>query len=77
MNLEKFNQFLEDKFMPLAGRIGNQKHLQSVRDGLILTMPLAIAGSIFLILAFLPINGYYEFMTSILEKHGLQSFYIQ
>ncbi|WP_297434096.1 PTS cellobiose transporter subunit IIC [uncultured Cetobacterium sp.] len=74
MNLEKFNQFLEDKFMPLAGRIGNQKHLQSVRDGLILTMPLAIAGSIFLILAFLPINGYYEFMTGIFGETWMTKF---
>ena len=62
---DKFNVFLEKKFMPVAAKVGSQKHVQAIRDGLILSMPLTIAGSIFLILAFLPISGYYEFMTGI------------
>ena len=37
---DKFNVFLEEKFMPIAGKIGGQKHLQAIRDGLILSMPL-------------------------------------
>lgn len=62
---DKFNVFLEEKFMPVAAKLGSQKHIQAIRDGLILSMPLTIAGSIFLILAFLPISGYYEFMAGI------------
>lgn len=62
---DKFNVFLEEKFMPVAAKLGNQKHIQAIRDGLILSMPLTIAGSIFLILAFLPISGYYEFIAGI------------
>lgn len=62
---DKFNVFLEEKFMPVAAKVGSQKHVQAIRDGLILSMPLTIAGSIFLILAFLPISGYYEFMAGI------------
>lgn len=62
---DKFNVFLEEKFMPVAAKLGNQKHIQAIRDGLILSMPLTIAGSIFLILAFLPISGYYEFMAGL------------
>ncbi|WP_042456973.1 PTS cellobiose transporter subunit IIC [Neobacillus dielmonensis] len=58
----KFNQMLEEKVMPVAARIAGQKHLQALRDGIILTMPLIIIGSIFLILGFLPIDGYPEFM---------------
>lgn len=65
LGFEKFSNFLENKFMPVAARVGSQKHLQAIRDGLILSMPLTIAGSIFLILAFLPIPGYYEFMVGI------------
>jgi PTS system cellobiose-specific IIC component len=53
---------LEEKVMPVAGRIAGQKHLQALRDGIILTMPLLIIGSVFLILAFIPINGYPDFM---------------
>lgn len=62
---DKFNVFLEEKFMPVAAKVGGQKHIQAIRDGLVLSMPLTIAGSIFLILAFLPISGYYDFMAGI------------
>jgi cellobiose PTS system EIIC component len=60
--MSKFNQMLEEKVMPVAGRIAGQRHLQALRDGIILTMPLLIIGSVFLILGFLPFDGYPEFM---------------
>lgn len=60
--MSKLNNILENKVMPVAGRIAGQRHLQALRDGLILTMPLIIVGSLFLILGFLPIPGYEEFM---------------
>lgn len=62
MKSSKFNKFLDEKFMPTVAKAADQKHLQSVRDGLVLGMPLIIVGSIFLIIASLPINGYPEFM---------------
>ncbi|TCO76945.1 PTS cellobiose transporter subunit IIC [Marinisporobacter balticus] len=63
--MNKVNYFLEEKVMPVAGRIANQKHLQSVRDGLALAMPLLIIGSLFLLISAFPIPGYREFMTGI------------
>jgi cellobiose PTS system EIIC component len=60
--MSKFTDVLENKVMPVAGRIAGQRHLQALRDGIILTMPLIIVGSIFLILGFLPIPGYEDFM---------------
>lgn len=60
--MSKFNDVLENKVMPAAARIAGQRHLQALRDGIILTMPLIIVGSVFLILGFLPIPGYEEFM---------------
>lgn len=60
--MQAFISFLENRFMPIAGRVAEQKHLQAVRDGIILTMPLLIIGSLFLILGFIPITGYDEFM---------------
>lgn len=60
--MSKINDILENKVMPIAGRIAGQRHLQALRDGIILTMPLIIIGSLFLILGFLPIPGYSEFM---------------
>ncbi|MBA4493897.1 PTS cellobiose transporter subunit IIC [Paenactinomyces guangxiensis] len=58
-------KFLESYLMPIAGRIAEMKHLQAVRDGIILAMPLIIIGSFFLIVASLPIPGYEEFMAGI------------
>ncbi|MED1791361.1 PTS cellobiose transporter subunit IIC [Brevibacillus nitrificans] len=60
-----FISFLENRVMPVAGRIAEQKHLQAIRDGIILTMPLLIIGSLFLIIGFIPIPGYGDFMAGI------------
>lgn len=59
--------------MPVAGRIAAQRHLQALRDGIILTMPLIIIGSLFLILANLPIPGYPEFMAGFSAINGLRN----
>jgi cellobiose PTS system EIIC component len=63
--MSKFNDFLEMKVMPFAGRLAAQRHLVALRDGIILTMPLIIVGSLFLILGNLPIPGYADFMANI------------
>ncbi|WP_134686595.1 PTS cellobiose transporter subunit IIC [Brevibacillus migulae] len=63
--MQAFISFLENRFMPIAGRVAEQKHLQAVRDGIILTMPLLIIGSLFLILGFIPVPGYDEFMAGV------------
>ena len=41
--------------MPVAGKVAEQRHLQAIRDGIILTMPFLIIGSFFLIISALPI----------------------
>lgn len=69
--MNKLTTFLEEKVMPAAGRIAAQRHLQALRDGLIATMPLMIIGSLFLIIGFLPINGYPEFMASVFGDEWL------
>ncbi len=40
-----FMSIMEDKFVPVAARIGAQKHLSAVRDGFASTLPLALAGA--------------------------------
>lgn len=54
-----------EKVEAIAGTIGNQRHLRSLRDGILLSMPLIIIGSIFLILGNLPINGYTDWLADI------------
>ncbi len=63
--MSKVNEFLENRVMPVAGKIAGQRHLQAIRDGIILTMPLLIIGSLFLIIAFIPIEGYDKFMADV------------
>ncbi|MGL5124314.1 MAG: PTS cellobiose transporter subunit IIC [Fusobacteriaceae bacterium] len=63
--MNRLNNFLEKYFLPVAIKISSQIHIQAIRDGLILSMPLLIVGSIFLIFGYLPIPGYPEFMSKI------------
>ncbi|MEK4709644.1 PTS cellobiose transporter subunit IIC [Bacillus sp. FSL R10-2780] len=57
--------FLEKYVMPVAGKVAEQRHLQAIRDGIILTMPFLIIGSFFLIISALPIPGYNDFMAGV------------
>lgn len=58
--------FLEKYFVPVAGRIGSQRHLVAIRDGFVAIMPLIVAGSMAVLINNLPIDAYQNFMTSIL-----------
>ena len=60
-----FSSLLEDKIMPVAGRLAGQRHLSAIRDGFIVFMPFMIVGSLFLIIANFPLPGYADFMKSI------------
>ena len=39
-------KFLEEKFVPLAARIGSQRHLVAIRDAFVVIMPVTIVGAI-------------------------------
>lgn len=58
-------QELFDKFVELMGRFAEIKEVAALRDGFIFTTPFTIAGSLFLLIANLPIPGYTDFMASI------------
>lgn len=53
---------LEKVMMPLASAIGRNKFLIAIRDGFLVSTPLLIAGSIFLLLANFPITAWVEFV---------------
>ncbi len=63
--MNKFLAFLEEKFMPFAAKLAAQRHLGALKDGIILAMPMIIIGSVFLILGYLPIPGYADFMARV------------
>lgn len=58
-------KFLEEKFVPVASRVGNQRHLVAIRDGFIAIMPLVIMGSLAILINNLPINFYQDAMNAI------------
>lgn len=39
-------KFLEEKFVPLAARIGSQRHLVAIRDAFVVVMPVTIVGAL-------------------------------
>lgn len=52
---------MESFFIPLAEKIGKNKYLIAIRDGFLLTTPLLIVGSFFLLIANFPIPNWTEF----------------
>ena len=61
MLLEK----LEKNFLPILLKIGENKRLIAIRNGITLTIPFTIIGSIFLIIGNLPIEAWTDFMAPI------------
>ena len=50
--LEKLDRFLS----PIGAKVGNQIHLKSISNGMMMTLPLIVVGSLFLIIATPPVN---------------------
>lgn len=65
-------QKLEKWMTPLATAIGSNKLLIAIRDGFLVSTPLLIAGSIFLLIANFPITAWTEYASSLMI--GNQSF---
>lgn len=63
--MKKNESFLETKMLPIAAKIGSNKILISIRDGITLSMPLIIIGSLFLVIASFPIKVWTDWLTSI------------
>lgn len=45
-----FMNWMEMHFMPVAAKVGNQRHLIAIRDGFIAIMPITMVGSIAVLL---------------------------
>ncbi|PNB76596.1 PTS cellobiose transporter subunit IIC, partial [Pseudomonas sp. FW305-BF6] len=63
------NKFFEKKFLPIASKIGNQRHLLALRDGIMFAMPLMIIGSFFIIVAWLEAEWYQNFMSKVFGEN--------
>lgn len=62
--MEKENKFVQEKLMPVAVKLGSNKALIAIRDGITLAMPLIIIGSLFMVIASFPIPGWEDWLGS-------------
>lgn len=65
--MEKLLQekLLQEKLLPVAARLGNNKALVSIRDGITLTIPLLLIGSLLMVIASFPIPGWEKYLGDI------------
>lgn len=49
--MEKFNEIADRTLVPIANKLGNQRHLASIRDGMVVAIPLSILGGVCLIIS--------------------------
>lgn len=63
--MKKKGNFMEEKFLPIAAKIGGQRHLMALRDGIVMVMPLLILGAFAMIIAEFPLDAYKNFMVSV------------
>ena len=64
--MDSIVKFFEEKLAPVASKVSTQRHLMAIRDGLVLTMPLMIVGSVIIIFSTdFPIPGWADFITGI------------
>lgn len=53
---------MEAKILPVANKMGQQRHMTAIRKGIIATLPLTIVGSFFTILSNMPIPAVANFL---------------
>ncbi|EMF0137181.1 PTS sugar transporter subunit IIC [Enterococcus hirae] len=72
--MEKFVGFMERKFIPIASKIGAQRHLVAIRDSFMVSMPLMILGALAVMINNLPIPGFQNIMNSIFGGESWKGF---
>lgn len=60
--MNNFMDWIQNKMMPPLVKIANQRHLTAIRNGLVVTLPVIIAGSIFMIVGNIPIDAWTNFI---------------
>lgn len=61
----KFQEFINDKVLPKAGELSNNRFLKSISNGFMILMPVIIVGAIFSLLNGLAIPSYQDFIVKI------------
>lgn len=65
--MNKLLNFVETKLAPPLNKMASQHHLSAVKNGMIVTVPLTIIGSIFLLIPNIPIAAIKNFFEPLCE----------
>lgn len=60
--MDKFMNYFQERVVPPLVRVGNEKHLLAIRNGITITIPFIIVGSLFLILGNMPFEWWPDFI---------------
>ncbi|WP_267626920.1 PTS sugar transporter subunit IIC [Enterococcus faecium] len=60
--MEKLMKWVEEKLVPLMAKIGTQRHLLAIRNGVVSTLSLILIGTFFMVFINLPFPGWNEFI---------------
>jgi len=63
--MDKIFGFFEKYFLPIAGKLGSQRHLVAIRDGFSVILPLILVGSFAVLINNLPIPFFQHFMANV------------
>lgn len=66
--MDAFMNFFENVIVPPLAKLGELKHLRAIRNGLAVTIPFIIIGSLFLIISNLPISGWDKIIGGYADK---------
>jgi len=72
--LNNFVNWMEKYFIPVASKIGAQRHFVAIRDSFMVTMPLMIIGTLGAMLNNLPIDAFNEFMNRLFGGETWKAF---
>lgn len=67
--MDGLTRLLEEKFLPIAAKMQQNRYLMSLRDGLVLSLPLMIVGSFTIVIAELPVDAYQSLMAGIFGEN--------
>lgn len=62
--MEKFNKFMEEKFVPIASKVGANRYLKSLSVGSMSLMAIIMVGAIFSLLGTIPWEPYQQFIAN-------------
>lgn len=62
--MKAFLSFLENKLAPWGEKVGRQRHLKALREGIMMAMPLVLIGSFFTLIKDFPIESWKGWLSS-------------